>query len=125
VPGFLLVYVVFPSMNNIQLFTIHISLNPSNPHSLFSFITVVVPQFCPEKTTDTCLGQSRPFSVKNSAERYFKIPHSWFRVGPSSLKFHFLFFIFNFYLLFFLILLINLKFIFILFFYLHFISFLF
>jgi len=24
-------------------------------------------------------------SVRNSAERYFKIPHVWFRVGPSSL----------------------------------------
>jgi len=37
------------------------------------------------------LGQSRPFSVKNSAERYFKIPHIWFRVGPSSFNFLFLF----------------------------------
>jgi len=30
-------------------------------------------------------------SVKISAERYFRIPHFWFRVGPSSLNIHFCF----------------------------------
>ena len=29
------------------------------------------------------------FSVKISAESYFKISHFWFRVGPSSLNFYF------------------------------------
>ena len=37
--------------------------------------------------------------MKNSAERYFKIPHIEFRVGPSSL-FILILFIFNFHLLF-------------------------
>ena len=36
------------------------------------------------------------FSMKNSVERYFKIPHIWFRVGSSSLFILFLiYFIFN------------------------------
>ena len=38
------------------------------------------------------------FSVKNSAERYFKIPHFLFRIGPSSLIFNFIFLISIFYL---------------------------
>ena len=39
------------------------------------------------------------FLVKNSAKRYFKIPHIWFRVRPSSL-FILILFIFNFHLIF-------------------------
>jgi len=35
------------------------------------------------------------FSNEILAERYFKIPHFRFRVGPSSLFILFLFFIFN------------------------------
>ena len=55
----------------------------------------VIPLFLTQNVTDACRwalrsyavksDRSLTFSVKNSAERYFKIPHIWFRVGPSSL----------------------------------------
>jgi len=56
-------------------------------------VFVSYPNFWP-KIPPTRAFQSRPISAifsENSAERYFKIPHNWFRVGPSSLNFHFLF----------------------------------